>query len=698
MPGLSEVLSIRPGFVWFDGLNECEVVGLMPKDGVLTYQIRVGDDYVDVAVDELASRVLVDRWATDPLVAAHSEHGRVLATLSRSELAGLVSMEAELLEAMTGYRRRAPRPGDSPSQRFDPARVGLTERKKRKAKDLGISLSTLYDRIARLEAEGLVGLLHGNRDVDADPLARYDARSVEVVRRVCGELANGSAKSKKNVIAIARNALEEAGFVGWGYERIDQIIEAVSRGASPYSSAKSRRSKNSRDTAGGGWDQVPPGQVLQVDTSPCDFFVWSPSAPGYANAWAVFLKDVGGKDWSCLLTAEPPNARALGVALFRRLKPDAAVSRGELHFAASLPKMVELFPDDVDLTPLDPIVPGELHMDRGREGENEAFLGLCGQLGISIFFGRPRTGSDKPHVESAFASFADLVQLFPGHKGNNTLARGEHPERGSLLTLAEAQLVIDAIARASLDMPHSELRHPADPSKRLTIRQHRNAHAVSGLPLRIPLHQNSLYEFLPAHSAVVNGRGPTIDGLVYASSEPGLMKRLQSLSAGDNKVESRKLVFRRDPYDVSRAFWQEPGTPRWHVLRAMGANGTTVEQPFSEQWWKQVRDLMPGGRMSKNAGVAAASRNLRAVEVMQRLSSNAREQAREFSRLIASVPDPELVDHLPAESIELSHVMVIAGAAQDAAATEAEAEEHFVEIHPGGDLEAFTDEELFDDE
>jgi hypothetical protein len=260
---------------------------------------------------------------------------------------------------------------------------------------------------------------------------------------------------------------------------------------------------------------------------------------------------------------------------------------------------------------------------------------------------------------------------------------------------------MDLIAVSVLDLPHSELRHPADPAKRLTIRQHRNASAVSGVPLRIPLHQNMLYEFLPGHRAVVNGRGPTIKGIVYSSKDGMLMERLRSMSAGDAKVEGRKLVFRRDPYDVSRVFWQEPGSIRWHVLTAVGQDGQFLH-PFSDQWWHGLREVAGHAKLSKNASVAVAKRNHAMVKALQRLSTNKDEQAREFQRLMNAVPDPqplggssvpETTSQMPPGQVWVTQNLETARVSSAPRKATVASEE----FEDSGDLDAFTEADFDDD-
>ena len=141
----------------------------------------------------------------------------------------------------------------------------------------------------------------------------------------------------------------------------------------------------------------------------------------------------------------------------------------------------------------------------------------------------------------------------------------------------------------------------------------------------------------------MNNNRVSVKGRVYSSEDGALMKRLTAMSAGDEKVQSRQLLFRYDPYDPSRVFWHERGTLTWHRLREINTKGLFVT-PFSEVWYARMRKVpLTGKQNSKTRGTKLARDRHKAVSRLAELGLTERDLSREFTKVLNSVPDPASV-------------------------------------------------------
>jgi hypothetical protein len=562
---LPKVLDIGTGCEWVDKKGRrCVVLGIANgRRGNIVIRIRRDNEYIDRSYRKVARDLIDHRWSIDPQMQARADDDVILSTLTKEQRAKVLVKARAAWEVFTGSETGVLQPGQSPRPAYSLDRP-TDDRAQSMADELGVSKRSIYRWWEALQSQGVAGLVHGNMQTE-DPLARFKEEEIAAARRVVSEQVLGSKKSKKNLIGSVKAEFRAAGLDKVSHHRAKILISELSRSTSGvFGSGKTRKSKASRPSHGGQWRRSRiAGQRMQVDCMNLDNWFYAPGG-GSTNGWAVFFIDECTRMASVYLTLSPPSARTIALALFYLMNPRRLPGvESPLDYLPSLPEALEI---GVPRTPHPPLVPSSLRMDHGREFENSEVLGLLLELDVDIDWTRPRKGSDKAHVESFIGTWKDYLELLPGHKGNTVENRGDDSEKGPLLTLEQGQRVFDEICAHRNALPHSGLPHPARPKRFMSPNEAYRASLLSGqASLRLPANPNAIYRFFPSYPRVVDSQGVSIDDITYTCRN---INNLRELSAGEAGLPGRPLTFHRDPNDISRVFWHEPGTAQWHVLYA----------------------------------------------------------------------------------------------------------------------------------
>lgn len=680
MVSLDQRLNLRAGYVWTDGVQRYEIVGTRLREGALRYIVRTDDEeYADLSMEVIVPEVLEAEWSTSSELKQLTDLDFFIAGLDPDERIELLNTEADIREVNTGYRSPLGAQAGKPATKYDPARTSKTKRVKRKARERGIAESAMWDLLRRYKEAGRRALIHGNRVLGEDKLARLDPELVYAARRWVQAHAVGSTKINMNLIAMLLADLEGQGF-SITVNRARTLLRELTRGKSLNGPANNRKSKESRPSSGGSWDTVLPGEIWEIDCTPCDFFVYSPVGKAYVRPYAIGITDVGSKQSSLLLTVDPPSARTVGIALFRRVNPTPPPPLHRPWLSGpSIPEELRIEEGCLELEALSGGIAAEIHMDHGPEYENAHIFGICAALGMDVVLTRQRTGSDKPHVEGLVGLLNRFAQLLPGHTGRSPDHRGDKPHNEPLVDLAVFQALADELCHLHAFQPHSGLVHPLRPNERLAPIQVIRQARLQDAPLRITPHVNLIYEFLPTVRGVVDGGSVQVNTLRYTCER---IRELEELSAGDAKNPSRALTFHRDPMDISRLFWHKPGTWHWIVLRAVGGPGDDYLPALSEQFLTAVIEEMSRTIPSVTQQVLTRKLLYQGIKELARSKRAGQEKLyREFLRLREAVPDPK----------PYRGQTPVAAAAPDLADLL-----EFAEFEPDSDDHELTDDELLD--
>jgi hypothetical protein len=635
------------GVSWNDGQNTYTIVGLAERDFELQVSVWDGGDaYHTYTVREVIRLMCEAKWLTTPELVKHADDDERLAKVSDEAYEKIVRLERALWKARTGYPTRYPPPGAKPDPDYDPS-LPMSVRMQRAGDEVGLTPARLYQIIGPWKASDYdrAALIHGNTKAPHEVLSGYAPDVIEFVRAFIARQGSRSTKDAAKLKALLLVEMTEAGHEALSEYKLGQLLKELSRGQDLFGDATSRQTKGQKPTTGGRRSKsLKYAEILQVDSSQMNFMVWSPGGQEWLPVWGIFITCEATKITTVRLATTPPNARSFALALARMMMPPTVDDLPlPFQFAPANPKFLDISPD---LWPT--LMPNEVHQDRGPEYENGANFDLYARLGITPRLARSYTPSDKAQIEAKVGKVNRFTQLVEGHKGNSVKNRGKHPEREPLLTFQAAQAVMDAACMQSMYEPHSGLTHPMAPGKFLAPIQAYNI-ALKDKRIRTSskVNPNTIFELLDLVEGTVSGNEVTADQIVYRADDPSLMK---ALSAGDSRVSSRPLRFRRDPNDMSRLFWRIPGTGRWQVLHAT-YKGTELP-PFSDVLYNRMLHEQPDRRVSKQVRLNLDVELRRYVRKLQSTKTGKQELAREFARIYQAVNDPVDDAHADSQSSE----------------------------------------------
>ncbi|WP_165354408.1 DDE-type integrase/transposase/recombinase [Nocardioides glacieisoli] len=612
---------IGPGLTWNRGTTRCDFVRMSNSGGILTGLVKRGDEYEELPLAELACEIVLETWAARPDLQERADDDWMIAGLSDTAHAEMRRRLTAVMEVTTGLR-----PGKPARPEYDLLTTTKTQRVERKAVEELVSTRTVQRWIEAHDDSGDAGLVHGNRHLGT-AADLHDPDVVQIALALVEEELTRSDKSQQNLVGLLNRRLRDKGQDTLSVYQASKLLDEVSRGMSLRGSAKTSKSKASRPKGGRGHARpTVANEVWEIDSFRLDVLAYSPLTKMGVPAYAVTIVDVCTRVLSAYVSLTPPSATTVALALHRRMNP-LLLDRSMTPAGPAIPHAVLTVEDSPLVHPGG--IPGEIHADHGADYENQMVLSLLATLGIDLILARPRTGSDKPHVESAIRTLNHTVmQLLPGYKGRSADHRGDHPHRESLATLDQLKTIMDGYCLAYNNTPHTGLAHPGQLGTYQTPMEAYTASVLAGAPPRMDADVNLVFRFMPTKTAVVSGRGPSIDGIVYTSEDTEVMRRI---SAGDRHVPGRPLAFHHDPSDRSHVYWHEPGTARWHELTAQGRDDEAIP-PLSDEFYQRALDTGSHRRPNKQHRADAALAIADEIHRVLTTTDGAKALRREFSR------------------------------------------------------------------
>ena len=652
---MDEDVQFGPGSHWTDGTTNFTVVGMAVHDFELSVSVWAGgSDYRTYTPREVIALMCEAKWLTTPELVQHADDDELVADLPAAAFDKVLKLEAALYKARTGFSVPTPSLGAKADPAFSPP-VPMKDRMKLAAAEVGLKEARFYGIWRKWEDSGRErsSLVHGNTKPSHHVLDGFDPAVIEFVRGFIARHRHKSTKDRGKLRALLLVEMTDAGHEALSVSKLDKLLTELSRGQDLFGNADSRQTKSEKPTAGGQRSRsLKYGANLEVDSSQMNFMIWSPGGQEWLPVWGIFIEDVATRITTVRLTTSAPSKRAFALALARMMMPPT-IDDLPLPFT-----FVPVRPDVIDISPkLWPALkPNDVHQDGGKEYENAANFDIYARVGATPRIARTRTPKDKPHIESAVGKMNRFAQLLGGHKGDSVKNRGKNPEREPLLTFEAAQAFMDVACVQSMYEPHSGLPHPMMLNKFLSPMQAYNiAIADRNSALRVGVNPNVVFELLDLVEGTISGNEVTVGQIVYRASDPSLMR---SLSAGDSRVASRPLRFRRDPNDVSRLFWHVPGGGRWQTLKAVH-QGTELP-PFSDVLYNRMLHEQPRGRLSKQERLNIDVELRRLVLQLQSSKAGRQELSREFARLFEAVADPAN-DSEQADGVKAPSLTVIDG-------------------------------------
>lgn len=197
-----------------------------------------------------------------------------------------------------------------------------------------------------------------------------------------------------------------------------------------------------------------PGERLQMDTTKANVTV----RDYFGNEFRpeiTLVKDVVTRRICALIVSRSTGAKEIAALMLQLFtpKPDAPPLSPEAHYnllernARHLLKYLE---GEGSLGPATGmiVVPRVVVIDRGKAFDNTWFRKLAAVMGFDIELSRPRTPTDKPHVERVLKTLNPVLAKLPGYTGRTVVEQGKKPRKAvrheELLTMAQLETVLKA--------------------------------------------------------------------------------------------------------------------------------------------------------------------------------------------------------------------------------------------------------------
>lgn len=508
---------------------------------------------------------------------------------------------AHLNEAVAGYPSGTPGVPENfvPKPEYDPALTSVTQRMLVKAREVGVSESTLWGMKRSYERRGLYGLVDKRRMRPLTAADRLHPRLRAAFFAVLDELTSQSNASHARIIrkvkaTVAKEEGENA--VALPSDRtLYRVLEQLSRGRNTFGSARSRRDVAGRPaTTYRRFKASRPGEVVLIDTTALDVFAVDPLTLKWVSLELTLALDLYTRSilaWRFT----PRGTKGVDAALvLRDVITPVYMRRG---WPASARWPYHGVPETVLLNVFNeqniagvPIVhPETVVVDHGRVYESEVFEQACRLLGITIQSARPYSPTDKAQIERMFRTIRQsLLEGLPGYKGPDVWSRGERVEDRAFYFIEEIEEIFAQwVVRYWQVRPHAGLHMPGAPKHHVSPNDmYQHGLATAGF-VYVPPSPDYYYELLPIEWRKIGHDGVKVKGLKYDGDAINEYRNRPSRHSG---IHRGKWPMRYDPRDYSRVYFEDPDGGGWHELRWVDAPSNA--RPFNDTLLSHAKGLL----------------------------------------------------------------------------------------------------------
>ncbi|MFV8160554.1 Mu transposase C-terminal domain-containing protein [Mycobacterium sp. 134] len=529
--------------------------------------------------------------------------GVVLAQLSDVERNEMIERAAHVREVLTGFRSGSAElalPGE-PRPEYQ-AVVPLSRRYASKGRELGAGVRSIERWVQQFQKYGEAGLASTRAKRTAGPGANVDPRWTETAIEVMVEHTDQSRPSQTMVINRT-NARVVARF-GEGVVELPSratafrvLAELESRYPTFRLSTKRNRDIAERpDGVYGKLRPTRPGEYLLMDTTRLDVFAMDPITLRWVQAELSI-----GMDWytRCVtgIRLTPVSTKSVDAAsvLYQAYRPRPAGKDWPAQAVwpeHGVPRSVLIDVDAIAGSLVGAagpaIVPETVIIDHGKIYVSEHLTSVCQRMGISIQPARLRTGRDKGPVERFFRTIReDLLQALPGYKGPDVHSRGLDPESEAFFYLDELEAIIrEWVAVVYHRRPHDSLIDPHVPGLRMSPAQMFEHGVARAGYIEAPRDPDLAYEFLKTEFRKIQHYGVDFGSRRY--NGPSLNPFRNMTSPYKGKAKGRWPIH-YDPDDITRAYFRDPDTRKWHPL--VWEHAPSLQMPLSEDALQFARKL-----------------------------------------------------------------------------------------------------------
>ena len=590
----------------YDG-DAAQVVELLAAPSGVNVVLRVNPDHlIHVPLRELLTSDRVRVVPTEPGPASDDPWDTatvVLAELTERERLIMCERAAHVREVLTGFRSGSSflaAPGE-PRTQFDP-QLPLMTRYQAKAQELGMSVRALNKWVVRFHRQGDAGLAPRSRGPSPNPTGKADLRWVDTALEVMVEHTDLSRPSETMVIRRTNARV----IARYGADVVPQPsrstafrVLAVLERRHPTFRLSTKRNRDIADRPKevyGKLRPTRPGEYLLMDSTRLDVFALDPVTLRWVRAELTVALD-----WytRCVtgLRVTPVSTKSIDAATvlyqtFRPRPPGQNWPKEAVWPDHGIPSAVLMDVNTITGSVVGAahpaIVPDTLVVDHGRIFVSEHLMSVCERLGISVQPARLKTARDKGPVERFFETLReDLLQVLPGYKGPDVYSRGVDPESEAFFFLDELEDIIrEWVAVVYHRRPHSGLSDPHLHAMKMSpamMFEHGVARAGYIEASRDP---DLAYEFLKTVWRTIQHYGVEIGGRRYNGS---VLDRYRNTSSAYGGKAKGRWPFQVDTDDVTRIYFRDPDTRRYHAL--VWEHAPSLMMPFSEDALAFAREL-----------------------------------------------------------------------------------------------------------
>ncbi len=524
----------------------------------------------------------------------------VLSAMTNDERDAIRQRAAHIREVLTGFRSGSADFAEAGEPRAEYASGrSLTARYAAKALELDVCVRTVQYWAADFLAYGEAGLAR-SAVTRRDPTGRADDRWIHTALEVMVE--HGEQSRPSQAIVIKRTNARVIGRFGPGvvplpsrataYRVLTQLEQRY-----PLFRLSTKRNRDIAARPGGAYGKLRPtrpGEYLLMDTTRLDVFALDPLTLRWVQAELTVAMD-----WytRCItgLRLTPVSTKSVDAAavLYQSFRPRPAGKdwpREAVWPEHGIPRTVMVDRDAMDGPTAGAsgpaIVPETLVIDHGKIYISDHLTSVCRRMGISIQPARLRTGRDKGPVERFFRTLReDLLQALPGYKGPDVHSRGLDPEADAFFYLDELEdMIRQWVAAIYHHRPHEGLIDPHIPKLRMSPAQMFEHGIARAGYIEAPRDPDLGYEFLKTGWRRIQHYGVDFDGRRYNGAALDPYRGVQSPYAG--RARGRWPIH-YDPDDITRAYFRDPQTRRWHTL--IWEHAPALHMALSEDAWRFAR-------------------------------------------------------------------------------------------------------------
>ncbi len=481
-----------------------------------------------------------------------------------------------------------------------------------RAEEVGVNVATLYRWLKKFNATGSVtslipqkrGWKHGNR--------RTDPYAEGVIKEVIEDfyLTKQRPSSKHTVTEVLRRCAQR-GIDPPSHTTVRARISEIPERDRLRARGYREQAENKFTPAAGSFPNADyPLAVVQIDHTPADIILVDDihrlpiGRPWITLAIDVFSRTVTG----FYLSFDPPSETSVAMCVASSL----------------LPKEEWLITHGVDASWPVWGTPRTIHVDNGADFRSNSFQKSCLAHGINLEFRpvkQPRFGG---HIERLLGTLLKEIHALPGATFSSVKDRqGYDSDKHAAMTRTEFEIwLMTLICKVYHEKIHSGIGMKPLKKWELGVFGDGVTQGV-GVPPRPSDRLPILLDFLPSFYRTVQTFGVTIDGISYYAEV--LRPWINAL---DKDKKKKKLLFRRDPRDISALWFFDPELKQYFKV------------PYADQSLPSMSiwECMQAKERLKKEGVASVNEHeiLRAItelrEQVEQASKTSRKARRQAQR------------------------------------------------------------------